>query len=69
MCTSRHGYGAVAASRTLKTEYGTYHVCDECAATMNEGGYVRSNRPLDSENPRQRCQCEHADHFPNQEVA
>lgn len=61
MC-DRHVYGGAAATRTLKTDYGTYHVCDSCAETMNEGGYVTKDEPLRPYDPRQRCQCEHADH-------
>jgi len=62
MCQTAHVYGGADATRTLKTDYGTYHVCADCAEQYEAGGYVRSNLPLRSENPRQRCQCEHADH-------
>ena len=62
MC-SRHGYGGADATRTIRTDYGTYHVCDDCAETMKVGGYVASDGPLNSQNQRQRCQCEHAGHF------
>lgn len=63
MCVHAHPYGGAPATQTLSTDYGTYHVCDGCAEQMHEGGYVRSAKALDSENPRQRCQCEHAEHF------
>jgi hypothetical protein len=59
-----HPYGAVDATRTITTAYGTYHVCAPCAETLVDAhGPVASNRPLESENARQRCQCEHAGHF------
>lgn len=63
MCTNKHDYGGVQATRTVKTDGGTYHVCRGCASDMKTGGWVHGDvRPLASENPRQRCQCEHEDH-------
>lgn len=63
MCTNKHDYGGIPATVTLKTDYGTFHVCKGCAADIKTTGYaIGAPRPLASENPRQRCQCEHEDH-------
>lgn len=60
---AQHGYGEAAATRTLRTEYGTFHVCGDCVASGHLQGHFTADLPLASENTRQRCQCEHADHF------
>lgn len=63
MCSTRHVYGGADATQTLKTDYGTFHMCDDCATTAAAGGFVVSTGPLASETQRQACECEHADHF------
>lgn len=67
-----HPYGGVPATVTIVTDYGQYHVCDPCADFYLAGHFALSKGRqyavlLSSENPRQRCQCEHADHTGNPE--
>ena len=69
MKCATHGYGGAAAAFTVKTAGGTFHMCPGCAgsfvgalAATGIGGPVCVG-PLVTDNPRQRCQCEHEDHF------
>lgn len=58
-----HGYGVVAATVTVTTTSGTFHLCEPCATSFASTPYFVSKGALASENPYQRCQCEHASHF------
>lgn len=67
MCMTKHTYGSVDATRRVKTDYGTYYLCDDCAESMCQGGYVVADDPVDNPTRPFACQCEHVDHDPARE--
>jgi len=58
---ANHSFGDATATKSVVTPYGTFHICDLCVGHLPHDHF--RTRALTSDNPRQRCQCEHAEHF------
>ena len=66
MSCPAHRYGGADATVTLRTTGGTFNLCDGCAEALTAAGQAKGKPgPLQSENRRPRCQCEHVDLFEN----
>lgn len=62
MCENRHPIGAAVATRRIRTDYGTFRVCDDCAESARLGGYVLVEVPLGPMDKHGFCECEHIVH-------
>lgn len=66
-----HTYRQSPATHRVKTEYGTFHLCPACVIAGHAGCHRPSNAlsHMSTAEPSRQCDCEHVDHFDDEQAA